>query len=174
MANNNSVIRPGPALIEAAQSTLASKRRSLGVFPYQWRIPGPNSKNFLPSASAVLPAIGSSVTLNLGTVPEGMRVTLLGVVFQFEGDGFLDGSGNLLYTLRVVESGGNRNVEFLTSVSTRMGSTQQPYPILGRLEFQSLNKLELVVRNVGVVVGSDQFVFGKLSGFLYPNSEASA
>ena len=43
-----SIIQPGASLIEAAQP-LASPKRALGRYEYQWLCPGPNAKFTFPS-----------------------------------------------------------------------------------------------------------------------------
>ena len=83
------------------------------------------------------------------------------------------GSGDMFFTLSVL-SGGNRTVDFFFNVLTELGSLQDgPYPIGGRLEFESLDQLSLTVTTVqNIGQGAPNFVTGHLWGHTYPTSEA--
>lgn len=169
---SSSVITPGPSLVAAA-GALGDRRRLLGAYPYQWLYPGPNSKHVDAEGSAPVPAIGLTAETVSYRVPEGLRFSLRGIVAQYFGTGWTQGDGSLLWTLRV-QSGGSRNVDFYTNIKTARGSSVLPYPILGRLEFQSLDLLTIVFTNVSLVIGDPPApVNSRLVGHTYPNSEAA-
>lgn len=166
------VITPGPSLVEAANA-MTSKRRLAGAWPYQWMFPGPHSKDVDVPGNVVLPDAPGQATVLTYTVPEGLRFTLRGIVFQYSGDNWVQGSGSILWTLTVA-SGGTRNVEGFVDVATQRGSVINPFPILGRLEFQSLDFLSITVSNVSLAVTpASSPVSAQLLGWTYPNSEAA-
>lgn len=167
------IIKPGPSLVQASRA-LERRERGAGAWPYQWLYPGPNSRQVLATAQIPSPHPGVAITpIGLGyQVPEGLRFSLRGIVFGFAGTGWVEASGALLFTLQITSSGGMRNVDFLANIATRLGSSALPYPILGRLEFDSLDVLNPLVLNVSVPFLATNFVFAHLVGHTYPNSEA--
>jgi hypothetical protein len=157
-------------LVTAAQP-LASPQRMMGTFPYQWQFPGPHAKHVLANAALALPTMDGSVNPILTyQVPTGLRFSLRGIVFQFVGDGWVQGSLDLVFSLAVIDAG-TRQVDFLNNVTTQLGSVEFPYPILGPLEFAPESFLVPSVQNNGVVVTSDQFCIAHLVGHTYPNAE---
>lgn len=169
------VIQPGPSTIEAA-GALEDRRRLVGRYPYQWIFPGPNSRHVLAGANSAQPVpagAGSLVTVVIYEVPDGLRFSLRGIVFGFDGTGWQEGTQTgLAFTLQV-QAAGTRNVDFLANVTTHLGSPDQPYPILGRLEFAPLDTLVVIVTNLTgqVAAGPPNVVFAHLVGHTYPNSE---
>jgi hypothetical protein len=162
------VLAPGRATTEAARA-LGGARRRAGLFPYQWMYPGPNSKHVLATGATAI--IGDQDYLILDyRVPEGLRFSLRAVVFFSNNPTWSQGDGNITFNLNVTGVG-PRPVEWLTSVVTQLGNLSEPWPIMGRLEFQSRDLLELTasVVNVG---GDGGFLIGRLIGHTYPNSEA--
>jgi hypothetical protein len=157
-------------LVKAAQP-LASPQRMMGVFPYQWQFPGPHAKHVLANGTLALPPADASVNAILTyQVPTGLRFSLRGVVFQFVGTGWIQGSGDLVFSLQVTDAG-SREVDFLNSVETQLGSVEFPYPILGPLEFAPESFLTVNVQNNAVAVTADQFCIAHLVGHTYPNAE---
>jgi len=166
------IIPAGPSAVEAAR-TLGTAKRRAGVFPYQWLFPGPNSRHVLTKHSIDMSttAYGTASDLsNVYLVPEGMRFSLRGVLVSSTVSDFEQASGNLLFTLRV-EKVGARNVDGLTNIDTYLGSINDPWPILGRLEFNSLERLIWSVTPVAVITLAG-FAFAKLVGHTYPDAEA--
>lgn len=166
-------VRPGPGMIEAGRA-LEDPRRLIGKYPYQWLFPGPNSRHVFAQGSIALPAVGPAQVVVQYQVQDGMRFSLRGLVFAFEGSGWSEGTaGGLTWTLLVLAAG-QRNVEGFSGVLTHLGSLDQPYPILGRLEFAPNDTLQITVQNLGgVATGADNIATGHLVGHQYPNSEVT-
>jgi hypothetical protein len=166
---SSKVIAPN-RLVVAAQP-LASPQRMMGTFPYQWQFPGPHAKHVLANDYLALPPADTSVNPILTyQVPTGLRFSLRGIVLQFVGNGWVQGSGSLIFSVSVVDAG-TREVDFLNAVKSQLGSVDFPYPILGPLEFAPESFLVVSVQNNGVVVTSDQFCIAHLVGHTYPNAE---
>lgn len=160
--------RGGRAVMDARQG---------GKWPYQWLYPGPNSRHVLVRGSVATPAYasggGTAVEVVNYVVPEGYRFSLRAIVVDgSQVSNWVPGSSDMLFNLHVV-SAGDRIADFLQDVKTPLGSAVIPWPILGRLEFLSLEKLVWEVatfQNVGV--GDPNFVSCFLIGHIYPNGEA--
>jgi hypothetical protein len=164
-------IAPGRGLVTAAE-LLASPKRALGKWPYQWLFPGPNSRHVLANSSVAIPAATHTSVVLTYQVPDGYRFSLRAVVFGFFGAGWNEGTATGLSFTLDVQAAGTRNVDFLTNVLTHLGSADQPYPILGRLEFAPNDLLQVNVTNGGgVTTGASQIAFAHLVGHTYPNSE---
>jgi hypothetical protein len=148
--------------------------REGGKWPYQWLYPGPNSRHVLVRGSVATPAFGDPAVVAVQyVVPQSYRFSLRAVVV----DGsrvanWNQGSNDMTFNLHV-RSAGDRIADWFQDVTTQLGSTQIPWPVLGRLEFLSNEVLSWEVataQNVGV--GDPNFVSCFLLGHIYPNSEA--
>jgi hypothetical protein len=166
------VLPPGRSQTEAARA-LAGDRRRLGRFAYQWLFPGPNSKNVLARGEVLMPdAYGTPATVLTYQVPEGMRFSLRGIVIDCSSPDWSLGSGDIVFTVRVTDSVGDRPVDNLGVILTTLGSLQQPYPIIGRLEFQSNTIITVTMTPAAVVTLEQGYGFAHLVGHTYPNAEA--
>jgi hypothetical protein len=168
------VIVPGKPGFILAGGALASPRRRVGTWPYQWLYPGPNSRHVRAAVTAATPfpaGFGTPLTLADYTVPNGYRFSLRGIVANNNVSDWIEGDGNVVFNL-VVRSVGSRNVDYLQNVTTRLGSSLEPWPILGRLEFQSGTRLVLTVTALAVVTVAGAFGYGMLLGHEYPNPES--
>jgi hypothetical protein len=170
MTGKAQIIKPGRSLVEAA-AAIDNPRRALGKYPYQWLFPGPNSRHVLANGQLVLPAIGGTGLVVNYMVPDGLRFSLRAVVFAFEGTGWNEGTATGLSFTLLVQAAGPRNVDFLQNILTHLGSTDQPYPILGRLEFAPRDTLQVLVTNNGVATGPSNVAVAHLVGHTYPASE---
>lgn len=174
-----SIIRPGAALTRAAQLTLADPKRADGEYPFQWLYPGPNSRIALPNGSVAIPAIatpGTPVTATIlsYTVPEGYRLSLRALTMNAFASDWQRGSGQLTFTLQVKFSTGPRNVEFLASTNIGLGTDEKPFPLEGRLEFQPLDVLVVMVTNNSISTpDTADYAYAVLDGFTYPNAESA-
>jgi hypothetical protein len=165
------IIAPGRGLVTAAE-LLTSQKRALGKWPYQWLFPGPNAKHVLANSTVAIPGAASTAVVLSYQVPDGYRFSLRAIVFGFFGAGWNEGTATGLSFTLLVQAAGTRKVDFLSGVLTHLGSADQPYPILGPLEFAPNDLLEVTVTNGGgVTTGASQISFAHLVGHTYPNSE---
>lgn len=163
--------RVAPSIVKAGDA--AARGRTAGRWPYQWMYPGPNSRHVLARGSAPTPDFNAGpADVVTYIVPEGYRFSLRAVVIDgSQVSGWIPGSPDMQFDLHCVAAG-DRIVDFLQDVLTPLGSPVIPWPILGRLEFESLEQLTWRVstfQNVGV--GDPNFVSCFLLGHIYPNSE---
>lgn len=171
---NAVMLTPGPGLIEGARA-LGSPKRRLGVYPYQWQYPGPNARPVREEGAVDMPEeYGSPAVILQYRVPTGMRFSLRGIVTGSQSPDWNIGSGDLLFSLSIANSVGDRPVEGYNRMIFPLGNLQLPWPIVGRLEFESLETLVLSVTPVaGVTLGAEGGLNqGILVGFIYPNGEA--
>lgn len=172
------IIRPGAQLARAAQA-LAEPARAEGRYPFQWLYPGPNSAPAIPNGRIAIPAIVAPATSATGTifqyeVPEGYKLVLTDILFNAFAADWNPGSGQLTFTLQLLYSTGPRNVEFFQNVPFGFGLAGYPWPIKGRLEFNSLDVLALLVTNTGIPTpGPNDYAYGALNGFTYPAFESA-
>lgn len=171
---------PGRSLVQGARA-LETQERGSGVFPYQWMFPGPNSKQVWANGRVAMPAAygteafiipNGSAASSLYVVEQGYRFSLRGIIFQCTTDDFVDGSGDVVFNLKVTAGTAPRTVDYFFNFPFRLGGQGQPAPILGRLEFAELEALSLSVTPVANVTLSSGFGFGALVGHIYPESEA--
>ena len=178
------IIKPGAALSAAARP-LASTRRSEGKYPFQWLYPGPNAKMALPSGivqvpAIVAPAVSSQAIVLSYEVPEGYRFVLTDILMSTNATGYGPGQKLLGFTLQVVYSTGPRAVEFLSNLDFPLGRfitvpgafETELQPLKQRLEFASLDVLQVIVTNTGLAApGNADVLIGILGGFTYPTFE---
>lgn len=92
-----------PAVNGVDSARAADKIRRLadakGQWPYPWVYPPSNAKNRQPWGSIPCPAGNTATQIMSFAVPTGMRFYLTGMIRQFVGAGFINGSGNALWTL---------------------------------------------------------------------------
>jgi hypothetical protein len=152
-------------------------RETSAVLP-QWLFPGPHSRHVraAPTTQISVPdyvtaAAPVTIVALQYQVPDGMIFSLRGVSVLAFVQSWNQGSGDLLFNLNVV-SGGTRGVDFFQNVTTELGSTELPYPVGGRLEFESLDVLQwTATASANVAIGAPNNLVCMLWGHLYPMSE---
>lgn len=171
---SSQIVKPGRDLVEVARA-LEFFGRSAGQFPYQWSRPGPNSKPVMVPGAIVVSGVAATVTpICTFTVPDGMIFSLTGFIIGFNGTGWADGDGTLLWTLNVTGGIGQRPVDYMRELSIGMGSFMDgPFPVAGRQEFKPKNVLTWNLTETGAVPGgAGQIATAMIFGHLYPLSEA--
>ncbi len=166
------ILAPGRGMTDAARA-LAGARRRVGVYPYQWLWPGPNSKHVLLNGQVLIDSntFSGDVTLINYTVPQGMRFALRGLFFTSNSPIWQQGSGQIIMRV-MVEGVGVRPVDWLQNFRFPIGSFEQPWPLDGRLEFNALTNIQMIV-GLALDSGDDGgYVAGRLMGHTYPQSES--
>lgn len=137
---------------------------------YSWLVPPPQSKSVTAIGSISSPGSASTVTVVTYTVPEGIIFALRGVTIGVVDPSSLwsEGSQQLVFTLFVTAAGGTRPVDYFANLVNQVGSHAQPYPVLGRTDFEENNILNWVAVSDGTV--TDANLFGHIMGFERPSS----
>ena len=135
-----------------------------------WLVPGIHSRHVLAMGTAATTVIGGTATCVSYQVPSGRIFSLRGVSIIVRAAAFVVGDGSYTFTLTDT-SGGTRNVDFLSNLTAPIGDERRPYPIGGRLEFDSLDTLAGTVKNVSCAAGPPNLVTWILWGHTYPESE---
>ncbi len=170
MRGPGTILEPGPSKVEGARA-IEVRRRGLGVFPYQWWIPGPNARPQTPLGGALSPGAGSSVNLITYQVPEGYRFLLKALFMVGFCSDWVQGSGDVIWTLSV-QGPAPRKVQWFQNVTIALGSNVSPYPLFAAEKFQPMDVLSLDVSVVATVAAGPPNSFaGGLSGYEYPLSE---
>ena len=166
----------GNTALALPRYTEALIRRAPATLP-QWLFPGPNSRHVRAASKVAAPdytlADATAVFLPSYQVPDGMIFSMRGISLLAFVQSWNQASGDLLFTLSVT-SGGTRNVDYLINIDTELGSTQQPFPIGGRLEFEPLETLSMSVfapMTSTASIGPPNWLECVLWGHLYPAAE---
>jgi len=144
----------------------------------QWLFPGPHSRHVRAAPTTVVSvpdyvtaAAPQTVVVLQYQVPDGMVFSLRGVSVLAFVQSWNQGSLDLVFNLNVV-SGGTRGVDFLQNITTELGSTELPFPIGGRLEFEANEVLQFTATaSANVAIGAPNNLVCMLWGHLYPQSE---
>src|SRR5579864_8553783 len=145
---------------------LTTYTRALESYPSpvlpQYLFPGPNARHVRAASKVAVPDYTGGPATALLTpsfqVPYGMVFSLRGVCLLAFVASWNQASGDLLFTLSVT-SGGNRSVDYLLNIDTELGSTELPFPIGGRLEFEPLDILQWsVLASANVGIGAPNFI----------------
>jgi hypothetical protein len=140
------------------------------------RIPA-DAVPILAAGSAVSPAygIGSQVTLCSYQVQSQWVAYILGVVFAFNGSGFVPGSGDIIFSIDINRPAGapvsiGYDEKNFGAIKWPLGSYEQPWPVrLRHHESETLRLKAYTTANVGI--GAPNFVSGLAVGFTWPAKE---
>lgn len=147
----------GPDSVFAATKLRSSKKRA-DQWPYPWTYPQPEAKDALPHGSIAAPLANQQAQILAYKVPTGMRFYLVGIVQQFAGTGFIQGSGSAIWTLdkdSPVTSGAqviqSSPVAYFTDMRFTLGSFDSGPFLLGMPEIFEANT---VIRSKVITDGS--------------------
>jgi hypothetical protein len=166
----------GPDQVIGASKMRASKNRS-EQWPYPWSYPPPNAKNAQPFGSIAAPQNGVQAQVLAYTVPTGMRFYLIGIIQQFAGTGFVQGSGSVLWTLdkdTPISSGTqpiqSSSVAFFQSQPFTLGSFDHGAFVLGMPEiFEATTVIRSkVTTTASITPGAPNFFTTILVGYTVP------
>jgi len=130
-------------------------------------------ERFHKFASIVTPAAGSTNTLITSyTVPAGSLARVVGLLFFYQGAGFIEGDATLLYwSLRLNGAGYIRDYDVIPNT---LGSlTSGPWPVPAGINLNAGDLLEVLVTVPGgstITTGGTTRVHGHLLGYYWPAS----
>lgn len=148
-------------------STYIQPRSRIQPYAYAWDVAPPGSQPFDFHAGVVVPAAGSAVVVVLSfQVPSGYNGVILGLSHVLDGPGFSQGSGDLVWRLRVdrqyVRNYGNLTVSF--------GSIEQPRPVAGGILLRSSQTVYYEFLNVAYAAGAARSLVS-VQGYFWPQEE---
>lgn len=137
-----------------------------------WIDPPANWLNIDSLAYALLPAIGSTVTILTIAVPLGYNGVIKKVANNFVGGGWVEGTGDVIWKI-LVDGGGIPGANSYSSIVASLGSPANPVELPGGFRIFENQVLTLIAFNNpggpnGGVVVAGQRVGGRLVGYLYP------
>lgn len=121
-----------------------------------------SGESFTPSSAIPLQAAPSAAVIVQFQVPNGRSGVLKWLATGFEGGGWQNGDGNLVWQI-LINGAAVKNYD---KILTTLGSSEIPFPIAG-VRLRENDVVQLSVQNKGVLAAG-QRVFGLLSGWYYP------
>ena len=143
-----------------------------GAYP-QWRVPGANARPVMRHGVAAIAEQTGEYTVVEYTVPQGMRFVFTGLVWNFLGSGWIEGSNELVLDMLIVGPSGTRTVQYLNNLTFQIGSrTDGPFPVPALVQLNNSNILRArMTQNDINLVGNNNLVM--IHGYEFPESEAA-
>jgi hypothetical protein len=136
-----------------------------------WLYPSVNWENIDQLAYALLPAIGSTVTIISFTVPIGRNGIINKVATNFVGGGWVEGTGDVVWKVLIDGTPPPASTSY-DSIFGSLGSPAQPVGIAGFRIFENQTLTVVAFNNPGGpdggVVVAGQRVGARILGYLYP------
>lgn len=155
----------------------AEQERAAGYWPYPWVQMPPGGLAFDPIAYIATPAANSVETVVLQfQVPFDYDGIILGVANSFSGPGFVEGSGDLTWRLRVglpgLQGAPVRNYSAITST---LGSPGQARTVPGGIPIGSNQYVEYTVthRLGSPIVPAGTRIMCNVTGYYWPRGSSS-
>lgn len=160
-----------------AADRVRQQKRNQDDWPYVHLFPPPNSIPVNQTASVVVPAMGSTVTVLTYSVPDGMRLILRGILQAYSGGAFNPGDGLWTVTQNAPASISDTQgapVQGLISVPIPYGAWQygkywrfeRPY------EFDQETVVRSTFKNVNLGAGAPNWLVSGFMGYLIPVLDA--
>lgn len=139
----------------------------------------PQARHIHAQGSVISPAFGGAYIDVTGAeyeVPEGHFFAITGLACLFDGAGFIQGSGNILWRLDVNQPVGitattGHAVRGWDAVTMQHGSILGPWPVPGAMIFKALDFIRWKTRTVAVVgVGANNYMNCVVQGIIAPDS----
>jgi hypothetical protein len=87
----------------AMQNAASLAARGVYAPPYPWDVPPPGhiARHIMGSIAAPAYGISNQVLITQYRVPANMFLVIAGILFRYDGSGFVSGSGNVVFTMDV-------------------------------------------------------------------------
>lgn len=133
-----------------------------------WLVMPSNAQPFQKFDSILLPANdGLDYTVTKFVVPQGYDGVITNIVQQYTGAGFVDGSGDLKWRIRI----GDRWAEDMGNMITQLGSLQSPYQIYrSGIRLKSSDTVRHIVNHALTSSLTGGRVICGLFGWFYPSA----
>jgi len=143
-----------------------------GYWPYPWSEMPPGGLPFDPFGSITTPAANGTETVALQfEVPYGYDGIITGIANAFTGPGFVEGSGDLTWRIRVGQPNlQGRPQRNYSSIQQSMGSVEQPREVPGGIQVVSNQFIEYsVVHAIGSpIVPAGTRIICNIQGYYWP------
>lgn len=133
-----------------------------------WLVMPSNAQPFQKFDSIALPTNnGLDYTVTKFTVPQGYDGVITNIVQHYTGTGFVDGSGDLKWRIRI----GDRWAEDMGNMITQLGSLQSPYQIYrSGIRLKSGDNVRHIVNHSTASTLSGGRIICGLFGWFYPSA----
>lgn len=155
----------------------ADEEREKGYWPYPWVHMPPGGEAFDPDAFITTPAANSTETLVLQfQVPQGYDGVITGVTNLFTGPGFVEGSGNLIWRIRIgLPNLQGRPVRNYSSIDRTLGTFEFPRDVAGGIIIGSNQYIEYTVTHLlgSPIIPAGTRIMCNLIGYYWPKGSNS-
>lgn len=159
-----------------ARSILSRRRVGEPSVGRPWIEPPADHEPFDITGSVACPAAGTTDTQVISLrCPYGYQGVLLGVGHRYIGTGFVEGSGDILWSVRV----GGRFPNGYGAINISLGSAEQSRPVFGAIRFYENELIEYLVTVPAaspIATGAPNYMIAMLAGYTWPaqrNEEAA-
>lgn len=145
-----------------------------------WISPDGSCEDVSQVSSIVAPPNGQNTLVMEYTVPEGYTFSLRGVLWQYDGEGFINGAGDLVGVLdvdRLIGAAGRQGyaVPFFESVKYLRGNNQDFWPLSGRRVFMPNQVIRWKVTTAAPIPeGGENYITAGIFGWTRPLHVAGA
>ena len=158
-------------VINNADNSLADPYN--GQFP--WVVPGLSAIQIHAQASVVAPAYGTQVLITSFQCPQAMEAVINMIVMEYDGSGYVPGSGSLTFTVDINRPLGatvqGYNPPGWGSITTQLGSTVpgDPFPIPAGIRLSERDTIRIKATTAASLgIGAPNYITGILLGWYYP------
>jgi hypothetical protein len=165
-----------PDVMQGATQIIAGGRAAVHALAGEkwWIDPDGSCEDVSIVRSIVTPAQGTQTLVVQFDVPDGFQFSLRGVLAQYDGEGFINGSGALIFVLDVNRPiGGTARqgyaVSYFESVQYLRGNNEDWWPLAGRRVFNAGETLRWKVTTADPIpVGGGNYITAGLFGWTRP------
>lgn len=151
-----------------ARNVLGRRRLSEPNVAWPWIYPPADHEPYDLTNSIECPVADTQNTQILTfRCPYGYQGVLLGVGHRYIGAGFVEGSGAVIWSIRIA----GRYPNGYGSILISMGSPEQPRPLFGAVRFYENELLEYLVTipaGSPIATGAGNYMIGNLAGYTWP------
>lgn len=160
-----------------AANKLRSNKKRIEQWPYPWSYPPPGADNAQPFNSIPAPQPGVQTIVLAYAVPTGMKFWLVGIIQQYAGSGFVQGSGSALWTLdkdSPVSAGSqpvqSSSVAYFLNQTFTLGSFDRPFYLAMPELFAATTVIRSKVTTTSAITpGAPNYFTTVLIGYTVPD-----
>jgi len=157
-----------------ATARLTEQFTNRALWPYPWIFPPKDALKVMPFGVIPAPAPATTTAILVYQVPTGFNFACLGLLQDFQGTGFIPGSGNALWDLLLNPGVQNLAVEGCAQVPFNYGKVTAGvwYPFPSPVVFASNDTIQSqVTTTADIAAGSPNYFISQLFGWLWPSAD---